>query len=250
MANWTKRWFWEEVGSNFQQWWRDPRGILFRVFFWITTGLLVALYTLGFFFPPEPATRTVGVLLQFSGFLCVAYGLEKTLGEFGREPSLQRVFSWMMEFGDVFQTNRGISLSGQGVGISPEGSAALTVRSPPEPPQSIAKRLRQLEGKVKELKEELNGVREELGEEVSRLEDLIEEKKEALMEEIEQVEEKVEEVNVGELTLGLEWWGVSLLIYGLVLSSFPWFFQPVATVLLIPVLISGGVGALVWGFPA
>lgn len=238
-----KAWF-RVVWGNFQDRWNEGPAFV-KPLSWITLLVFSSLWFVSFFFGsffgPE-VVRYTGVILQFSGFISAALGLEVILEKFGRKPSTKRFWPWVRSFADIFDTTiqASFSLTDSGAEISAKG--LVEEKSRPLL-QSMGERLRHLEQKLKELDDDLETARNEFSGEIERLEEAIQEEREARKQRIQDVEQTFEEANVGEDTLNLEWWGVSLLIYGLLLSSFPFFFglAHAAPVLLIPFLIVGSV---------
>jgi hypothetical protein len=247
-----KRWFWQRIWINFDEWLRDTP-IVVKTIFWTTTALFVWLLFLGHFSgaiehvaAPTSFVRGTGVSLQLFGFILAAYGLERALEKFGQTPSTSRVLPWLFEFPSIFDTTRTVIVSPEPVKAEVSGNASLTVNRGIRPPQSNAERIRKLEQKFSDLRGEIRDVREDLEEEAERLEERIEEEVEAVEQEVQKMREKVKEVNVGERARWLEWSGVSFFVYGVPLASFPSSFLPAYRILIIPVVAGTLLGSLHW----
>lgn len=230
----------KKIWGNFVDWCADAP-VVVVVLLGSTTLLLAWLFVVGYFPNPKPLVRGTGVFLQLFGFIIAAYGLEKTLKEFGRTPSTSRILPWFRKLPSVFQTrrNESITLHGEPAKISTKaGTGEVRYDN-----LSLPERVERLEERIEELKE---NIQTRINEEVERLENKIEEEVEAVEQEVQDVREKVKEVNVGERALWMEWGGVSFFVYGVPLASFPSFFFPAYRVLIIPVVAGTLLGSLHW----
>jgi hypothetical protein len=109
MAEWLNRklfkgWFWRKLRSNLREWLKNAP-VVVKAVLGITVVLCGWLYLVGYFPKPKPVVRGTGVFLQLFGFILAAYGLERTLEEFGLTPSTSRILTWICEFPSVFDTS-------------------------------------------------------------------------------------------------------------------------------------------------
>ncbi len=167
------------------------------------------------------AIPALGAMLQLGGFLTVAVGIEKTLQSFGREPFWKRLKEPFEDLSSIF-TGRDVA-----VGVSEEvqlsQSASLSVNESVDYSDDISleERLELIKGEVERLESKLDDLGNRIDEETKRLEEKLEEETSELREMMRQLREMVETANIGDVTLRLEWLGVYLLIFGLLLSTFP-----------------------------
>jgi len=235
-----------KVGSNFVEWCVDAP-VVVSVLVGSTALLFGWLYLVSHSSNPKPWVRGAGVFLQLVGFVLAAYGLERTLEKFGRTPSTSRIPSWLRGFKKVFNTSptwlepEDLVYS---MNLSDERSAE--VERGIHPPQTMPERIRKLEQKLQDVERDLKALRGDLFEKIGGLEEEVEDKVEAVEEEVQEMREKIKEVNVGESALWLEWWGVSLFVYGVPLASFPSLFLPAYRVLAVPFVAGGLLGSLHW----
>lgn len=236
----------KKMGSNFVGWCRDAPVVVIVLLGSI--GLLPAwLFVVGYFPKPKPVVRGTGVFLQLFGFVLAAYGLERTLEKFGQTPSTSRIWSWIKGFRRIFNIpprweDRGDVQAT--IDFSDEASAE--VERGIHPPQTTPERIRKLEQKLQDVKNDLKALRGDVFEKVGQLEDKVDEEVEAVEQEVQAVREKVKEANVGEGALWIEWGAVFSFIYGVPLASFPSSFLPPHRVLIIPVVAGMLLGSLHW----
>lgn len=167
------------------------------------------------------AIPTLGAMLQLGGFLTVAVGIEKTLQSFGREPFWERLKEPFEDFWTIF-TGRHVEAGvSDEVQFSDSASASVNESVDYSDDISLARRLELIKEDVERLESKLEDLDERIDEEAERLENKIEEEINALEEKMRKLREMVETANVGDITLRLEWLGVYLLIFGLLLSTFP-----------------------------
>lgn len=236
----------KKIGSNFWEWLCDAP-VIVKAASRITVGLLGCLYLVGYLPNPKAVVRGTGVFLQLVGFVLAAYGLERTLEEFGQTPSTSRIWSWVKGFRRIFNTpprweDRGDVRAT--IDFSDEASAE--VERGIHPPQTTPERIRRLEQKLQDVKDALNALRGDVFEKLGQLEDKIDEEVEAVEQEVQAVREKVKEANVGEGALWIEWGAVFSFVYGVPLASFPSSFLPAYRVLIIPVVAGMLLGSLHW----
>jgi hypothetical protein len=166
------------------------------------------------------AIPTLGAMLQLGGFLTVAVGIEKTLQSFGREPFWERLKEPFEDFWSIF-TGRNIA-----VGVSEEVQLSTSVSANVNETVSysddlpLEERIDLIKAEVGRLESELKELDDRIDEEAERLEEKLEEETSELRERMRQLREMVETANIGDVTLRLEWLGVYLLTFGLLLSTF------------------------------
>jgi len=167
----------------------------------------------------EKAIIKLGAFLQLGGFLTVAIGIEKTLQSFGREPFWQRLNEPFDDLWGIF-TGDTVQLQPDDVQHSHSISTGSITFIPPSD-LSLEKRIKRVEEDVETLANRMDDLNDRLDEEAERLEEKIEEEIGALEEKTRQLRELVETANIGDVTLRLEWFGVYLLIFGILLKTFP-----------------------------
>lgn len=250
MAEWLESnlfrgWFWKEIGNNLWNFdylgWLGNAPIIVKAVFGITVGLFGWLYVVSYFPQSKPILRWTGVAFQLVGFILAAYGLEKTLKEFGRTPSTSRIIPWFRELLNIFDTSREATVVIQGA------PARLTMRGGTGELKSeglsLPERVDRLETRIDQLESEIQS---RIDDEVERLESKIEVEVEGVEQDVEEMRETMKEVNVGEGALWMGWSGVSFFVYGVPLASFPSLFQPATRVLIVPVVAGTLLGSLHW----
>ncbi len=167
----------------------------------------------------EQAISKLGAFLQLGGFLTVAAGIEKTLQSFGREPFWQRLKEPFDDFWSIF-TGDTVQLQPDDIQHSHSISTS-SITFVPSSDLSLEERIERVEEEVERLESRVDDLDDRIDEEAERLEEKIEEKIGALEEKMRQLRELVETANIGDVTLRLEWFGVYLLIFGILLKTFP-----------------------------
>ena len=169
----------------------------------------------------EKAIIKIGAFLQLGGFLTVAIGIEKTLQSFGREPFWQRLKGPFDDFWSVF-TGRHIKAEvSEEVQVSASASVSVDETVSYSDDLSVGEEINLIKKSVEKLGNRVDDLEERLDEETERLEEKFEEEVNELEEKVRQVREMVETANIGDVTLQLEWFGVYLLIFGILLKTFP-----------------------------
>ncbi|WP_263787931.1 hypothetical protein [Salinibacter grassmerensis] len=166
------------------------------------------------------AISTLGAMLQLGGFLTVAVGIEKTLQSFGRKPFWKRLKEPFEDFWSIF-TGGSVTIEGGTIPISTSTSVSAHVTPSYSDDLPLSEKIDLIKQDVERLESKLDELDERIEEEAERLEEKIEEEVSSLKEKMRQLREMVETANIGDITLRLEWFGVYLLIFGLLLSRFP-----------------------------
>jgi hypothetical protein len=167
----------------------------------------------------EQAISKLGAFLQLGGFLTVAVGIEKTLQSFGRKPFWERLKEPFDDFWGIL-TGDTVQLQPDDVQHSHSISTGSITFIPPSD-LSLEERVKRVEGNVETLANRMDDLNDRLDEEAERLEEKIGEEIGELGEKMRQLRELVKTANIGDVTLRLEWFGVYLLIFGILLKTFP-----------------------------
>jgi hypothetical protein len=169
----------------------------------------------------ERAINTLGAFLQLGGFLTVAVGIEKTLQSFGREAFWERLKEPFEDFWSIFTGRHIVVEVSDEVQVSASASASVNETVSYSHDLSLNERIDLVKEEVERLESKLEDLDDRIDEEAERLEEKFEEEISELREKMRQLREMVETANIGSITLRLEWLGVYLLIFGLLLSTFP-----------------------------
>ena len=168
----------------------------------------------------EQAISKLGAFLQLGGFLTVAVGIEKTLQSFGRKPFWKRLKEPFEDFWSIFIGRQKAEVSEE---LQMSVSASLNTEESVtySDDLSVEEKVDLLKKEVERLESRVDDLDDRIDEEAERLEEKIEEEIGILEEKMRQLRELVETANIGDVTLRLEWFGVYLLIFGILLKTFP-----------------------------
>jgi len=184
--------------------------------FWLCILVLGLSLSLLFVGPAgESKIRLIGLVLQLSGIVTVAWGLRETRRLFGYPTLFRHVMGWLEHFPKYNPPSISGTMEGAFPGISLEASGYTWQSFAPDAP--IEKRLSAIEANLKDVDERLNQVQQHLHYETRKISSELHEERTAREKEDLKTRRKLELSQTGGLSIsavGLVW-----LFLGLILST-------------------------------